>query len=114
MTKTLLEAMKILTVNELEGITLQLIGLDSKESTDEKTGVITKFKRFQVEVPRGFGALSLCRFSVKVAESKIELTQKDIEESVYSVTFEGLEISYIGENSAVYFRATDAKVVKED
>lgn len=109
---TLIDAMKDMVVNALDEVSLKLLDVTAGESKDEN-GITIPFKRFEVEVPVGFEELSYCRFTVKIPESKVELTQKDIRKGVYTITFTGLEVSYISDKGSVYFRATDAKIVKE-
>lgn len=113
--RNILEAWKRSTENMLEGTPLDLIAQSAKESTNDETGEVSKYVRLDVEVPRGYDELSRCRFSVKIPNGKLQITDKELEEAYYTVTFQGLSVSYVDTTKGVvYFRAVSYAVKKED
>lgn len=97
----------------LNGKFLELLAISSGESTDPETGTVTPFVRLEVEVPRGNGDFSRCRFSVKVPNRKKLVSNTSLETDNFLVSFKCLEISYIDDRKNVYFRAEDYTIKKE-
>lgn len=111
---TVLEAMKRNALKVLENAELDLVGVSEGQKKDEETGNVTPFKRYEVEVQKGYEEFSRCRFTVKVENGKTIISEKDLEEAYYQISFKDLEISYISDKGIVYFRASDASVKKEE
>ena len=108
--KTIYEAMKTHVETTLNGLTAELISIGEDTSTDKETGEITSFIKAEAEVPRGHDAFSRCRFTVKIIDGKLKVTETQLLETDYFVKFKGLEISYIDTKVNFYFRASDYEV----
>lgn len=108
--RSILEAMKSHVTTTLEGALCTLISIGIDTSVDKETGEITKFVKAEAEVPKGFDAMSRCRFSVKIANSELAVTDKQLDEGDYTISFKGLSISYIDTKGNVYFRADSYEV----
>lgn len=111
---TLFEAMKESTVRILENAELELVSISEGQKKNEDTGEVTPFKRYEVEVEKGYEDFSRCRFTVKIENGKTIITEKEMREAYYQIKFSDLEISYISERGIVYFRASNATVKKEE
>lgn len=111
---TVLDAMKKNAVKVLENAELDLVSVLEGQKKNEETGEIVPFKRYEVEVEKGYEEFSRCRFTVKIENGKTIITEKNLEEDYYRISFKGLEVSYISDKGVVYFRASDATVEKEE
>lgn len=111
--KSMLEAMKKAVLRDLAKNPLLLLLVTLIEGKNKETGDITIYLRFDVEVPRGCGDISRCRFSVKVLGNKIPISEEALEQADYVVTFQNLDISYIDDSGNVYFKADDYSIKKE-
>ena len=109
----MLEAMKKAVLRDLVKNPLLLLLVTLVESKNKETGEITVYIRFDVEVPRGCGDISRCRFSVKVLGDKLPISEEALEQTDYVVTFQNLEISYIDDSGNVYFKADAFSIKKE-
>jgi hypothetical protein len=94
----------------LSDTTNDLISISSESSTDKETNQVSNFIRIEAEVPRGFGAFSRCRFTVKVPNASLKVTEEQLDNSDYRVKFSNLVVSYIDTRGTVYFRADDYEV----
>ena len=108
--RTVYQAMKSFVETTLNEIPTELLAIGADSSVDEDTGEVSAFVQIEAEVPRGNGALSRCRFIVKIPNGNLKLTEIQLEDSEYSVKFIGLVISYIDVKGNVYFRAEDYDV----
>lgn len=111
--KTIFDAMKENVAKYLSDIPHELLAVSSGESIDKETGNAVPFQRYEAEVPKGFDEFSRCRFTVKVMNGKILVTEKELKENEYTIVFGGLEVSYVSEKGVVFFRATEVKIQKE-
>lgn len=113
MNRTIFNAIKVEVSKALSDAPLEVLAISEGETVNSETGVVSKFTRLEVEVPRGYAAFSRCRFSVKIPDKRLEITEKELKDAEFSARFKGLEISFIDTKGNVYFRATDCEV-KED
>lgn len=111
--KRLYQVMKKQTEKALEGMQLELLSLSEGETTDKESRKTQKFIRCEAEVPRGSGAFARCRFSVKIPNGKLKITEEELETNGFIVLFQGLEISFIDSKGTVYFRAESYAIKKE-
>lgn len=111
---TLFDAMKKDVVKTIENAELDLIDVSDGQKKDEETGEIIPFWRYEVEIQKGYEEFSRCRFTVKIENGKTIITKRELMENYYTISFEGLEVSYVSEKGIVYFRASGAKVKKEE
>lgn len=108
--KTILAAMKTYVEGTLDNTPTDLISIGSKSSVDKETGEVINFIKAEVEVPKGYDALSRCRFTVKIMNSSLKVTETQIEDNDYHIVFNGLKISYIDAKGNVYFKADSYEV----
>lgn len=103
---------------ELQSLPFEVLSseLQIKEIIDgegKSTGMTDTFLRLEVEVPRGNGILSRCRFAVKIPDGREEFTPDDLNDGIF-VTFDGLTISYVDSSRrVVYFKANDYTILQE-
>lgn len=112
MSKKILEAMKQMTVQSIKGKTAKLIRVEERSPKDSASGQELQSVIVEAEVPKGCGAFSRQRFDVKILNGKRHVSDADLEQYEFGVTFKNLEISYIDERGNVYFRAEDYNVKK--
>ena len=108
--KRIFDVMKDEVSSKFEAQELDLLSVSDGTDTDKETGEITKYTRFEVEVPRGFSGYSRCRFTVKVPNMSSKVTNDDLAKKEYSIFFNGLLVSYISSRGDVYFRAEDFNI----
>ena len=113
MAKTVLDAMKADLISIFEALFFLLLSITEGETVNKETGEVNRFVRLEVEVPRGYGALSRCRFTVKIPDGKPRVDIDDLDTNDYVVRFDGLNISYIDAKGTVYFRADDCEIKQE-
>ena len=102
MKKNLFETMKQNIAETLSSTDLELLGMEEvvKENEDGTKEFST---RLELEVPKGNGIYSRCRFSCKMPYSSKHFTAEELEEGVL-VTLKGLSVSYIDAKGNVYFK----------
>lgn len=108
--KTIFEAMKLYVETTLDGSPLVLIAIGAETSVDKETGEATNYVKAEAEVPKGYDALSRCRFTVKIMDAPLKVTEKQLEDADYEIKFQGLKISYIDTKGNVYFKADSYEV----
>lgn len=113
MKKNLYDIMKRQIEETLEGKQLELLSLSEGETQDKENGQIQKFIRCEAEVPKGANPFARCRFSVKIPNGKLKLSEKELENDDFFVVFQGLSVSYIDSKGMVYFRAESYAVKRE-
>lgn len=103
---------------QLSKINFDLIGVDLKEqplkdSDGNPTKETEKYSDYEIEVPKGYGAISRRQASVKVIEdSSTILDEEKLDEGIYQITFSGLTVSYLDpQRHAVYLRATGYEII---
>lgn len=110
MKKTIYSAMKNYVETTLSDVPNDLISISSETSVDKETGETSSFIRIEAEVQKGYDALARCRFSVKIPNAPLKITENQLSETDYVVTFKNLQISFIDSRNNVYFRAEDYAV----
>lgn len=103
--KTIYEAMKAYVETTLNAIPTDLIAIAAETSVDKETGEVANYVKAEAEVPKGYDALSRCRFTVKIMDAPLKVTETQLEDADYDITFSGLKISYIDTKGNVYFKA---------
>lgn len=103
--KTIFEAMKLFVENSLDSVPLALISIGAESTIDDDTKEISNFIKAEVEVPRGYDMLSKCRFTVKIVDVPLKVTEIQLEDNDYIITLTGLQITYVDVKGTVYFKA---------
>lgn len=105
------DAIKKIVSENVNALSLELIGLECAETTDSKTGEKKQFVRVDVEVSKGSGIFSRCQFCVKIPDTtRLKVSDEDLQNNNYQVFFTNLEVSYIDNFSNFYFRASNYDV----
>lgn len=111
--RSIIEAMKADLIETLEGLPVELLGVNTGTDVKKETGENTAFVKCEVEIPKGHGKLSRCRFTCKILGGQVKVSEEQLAETEYVVTFQNLMVSYIDSNGTVYFRADDYTIQKE-
>lgn len=89
----------------------------SKEILDgegKSTGMTDTFLRFEVEVPRGYGIFSRCRFAVKIPNGQEQFTNDELNNGIF-VSFDDLTVSYVDPSRrVVYFKSNNYTILQEE
>lgn len=112
--KTIFEAMKTSVENTLSGDPMDLISISAESSADKETGEITNFVKVEAEVPKGYDSLSRCRFTVKIKDAPLKVTETQLDDADYEIIFMGLSVSFIDAKGTVYFKAENYEVKLAD
>ncbi len=97
----------------IAGQELLLLSISRSSKTTED-GTVTNHVVMDAEVPRGCCAFSRCRIRVKCPDAALPVTEQDLEDSEFTVVFEGLKITYIDARRNVYFAADSFHISKEE
>lgn len=102
----------------LSRIPFELLGAESKEqpirsTNGEPTEKVEKFTQYDVEIPRGYGAISRKQASIKVLEDTSAISDEEgLSDVDYHITFSGLTISYLDpQRHAIYLRAAGYEII---
>jgi len=95
------------TVDNLNKSQKELISVFEDSFVNKESGEVTKSVRIEAEIAKGNGEFSRCRFAVKIPNGDIKVTEAQLEDADYAVTFENLAVSYIDSQRNVFFRADD-------
>ena len=96
----------------IAGQELLLLSIARSSKTAED-GSVTNNVVIEAEVPRGQSGYSRCRIRVKCPDAPLPVTEGDLEDSEFTVVFEGLRLTYIDARKNVYFAADLFHVSKE-
>lgn len=93
----------------LAGIELELLSIEEgiKKKDDGKHELFT---RVEVEIPKGNGVFSRCRFKCKLPLVQMNISEEELEEGI-SVTLTGLEVTYVSAQKEIYTKADGIQVV---
>ena len=109
--------MQNIFIAELKRLPMEVVAIEKgereKRDKENKMTGMENFIKITAEVPRGNGIFSRFRFEVKVVDGAVKITPSELDESVYSVSFENLIVSYIDQiHSRIYFRADNYTIEK--
>lgn len=108
--KTLLDAMKQTTLNDLKDIAFELFAIDHGEKKDPDGKNVETFTRLHLEIPRKNGIYSKFRFSCKIIPQLEDcFTPEELENGVL-IKLHGLQITYIDARGNVYFKADSFEI----
>ncbi|MDL2302319.1 hypothetical protein LJC58_08185 [Lachnospiraceae bacterium OttesenSCG-928-D06] len=109
--KTILEAMKTNAVQTLGGMMSTIYDIEEVVAKKED-GSFERSIRVSAEVvkEKANRMWSGLRYTVKIPNGVLKLTEEELEESDYFVSFENLSISFIDSRNNVYFKAEDYSV----
>lgn len=108
--KNMFEAMKAYAETTLNNVPTDLISIAAETSVDKETGEVTNCVKVEAEVPKGYDALSRCRFIVKIIGAPLTVTEKQLEDNDYNIIFSNLKVTYVDAKNNVYFKADSYEV----
>ncbi len=109
MSKRLYDAMTSELECFLAGVKLELLSIEQGMKKDED-GNQEPFTRVEVEIPRGSGAFSRCRFSCKLPPVKLNISEEEIESGI-SIVLLGVKVTYVSAQKEIYTKADSIQVV---
>lgn len=109
MSKRLFDIMSENLAEFLHKTPVDLLSVEQGVKKNEN-GSQEPFTRVEVEIPKGNGAFSRCRFSCKLPPTQFNVSEDEIESGV-SVLLTGIKITYVSAQKEVYTKADDAQIV---
>lgn len=109
MKKGLYDAMIREVEKMLEGLEVDLLSVQQGVKKLEN-GVEEAFTRVEVEIPKGNGTFSRCRFSCKLPPIQLKVSEEAVEEGV-SVVLSGVKVTFISTQKEIYTRADSVQLV---
>ncbi|RHB98804.1 hypothetical protein [Mediterraneibacter gnavus] len=101
--KKLYDAMVAELEGLLDGNTFDLLSFEQGVKKNED-GSQTPFTKVEVEIPKGNGAFSRCRFSCKLPPIQLQVSEEEIDDGV-SVTLVGVQVTFISSQKEIYTKA---------
>ena len=101
--KKLYDAMVAELEGLLDGNTFDLLSFEQGVKKNED-GSQTPFTKVEVEIPKGNGAFSRCRFSCKLPPIQLQVSEEEIDDGV-SVTLVGVHVTFISSQKEIYTKA---------
>jgi hypothetical protein len=109
MAKKLYDALVSELEERLENNSVDLLSIEQGVKKN-KDGIQEPFTRIEVEIPKGNGAFSRCRFSCKLPPIQLNVSEVDLEEGT-SVILSGVKVTYVSAQKEIYMRADSVQVV---
>ena len=114
MAKRFYDSMVRSACKSLADVSFEVLSAEKAEKIDTDTKEIRKYTKFEVEVPRNVKQFARTRFSVKILDpGDLPVTDAEIEERNYFVTFRNLSITFISSTRDVYFSADSFQIEAE-
>ena len=101
--KKLYDAMVAELEGLLDGNTFDLLSFEQGVKKNED-GSQTPFTKVEVEIPKGNGAFSRCRFSCKLPPIQLQVSEEEIDDGV-SATLVGVQVTFISSQKEIYTKA---------
>ena len=93
---------------DLEALSVSEEERERKDPQSNATLGVDGFVKVTAEVPKGNGLLSRLRFDVKIPDGRLKVTEEELAEKTFAVSFVDLEISFIDTSRRqIYFKAAD-------
>lgn len=109
MAKKLYDAMVADVESLLDGNTVDLISHETGVKKNED-GSQTPFTKVEVEIPKGNGAFSRCRFSCKLPPIQLQVSEEEIDDGV-SVILSGVKVTFISSQKEIYTKAESIQIL---
>ena len=109
MAKKLYDALMSELEERLENNAVDLLSIEQGVKKN-KDGIQEPFTRIEVEIPRGNGTFSRCRFSCKLPPIQLNVSEVGLEEGT-SVILSGVKVTYVSAQKEIYMRADRIQVV---
>ncbi len=109
MAKKLYDAMVAELDSLLDGNTYDLLSFEQGVKKNED-GSQTPFTKVEVEIPKGNGAFSRCRFSCKLPPIQLQVSEEEIDDGV-SVILSGVKVTFISSQKEIYTKAESIQIL---
>lgn len=109
MAKKLYDVMVADVERRLYGNTVDLISHETGVKKNED-GSQTPFTKVEVEIPKGNGAFSRCRFSCKLPPIQLQVSEEEIDDGV-SVILSGVKVTFISSQKEIYTKAESIQIL---
>ena len=109
MAKKLYDAMVADVESRLDGNTFDLLSFEQGVKKNED-GSQTPFTKVEVEIPKGNGAFSRCRFSCKLPPIQLQVSEEEIDDGV-SVILSGVKVTFISSQKEIYTKAESIQIL---
>lgn len=103
MAKKIYDAMVAELECALDGNTFDLLSIEQGVKKNDD-GTQEPFTRVEVEIPKGNGVFSRCRFSCKLPPTQLTISEDELENGV-SVLLSGIKVTYISAQKQIYTKA---------
>lgn len=93
----------------LDGLNVDLLSIEKGEKKNDD-GSVETFSRVEVEIPKGNGSFSRCRFSCKLPLTQLPVSEEELENGV-SVELDEVKVTYISNQHDIYMKAKAIRIV---
>jgi|GEM_PF-5784865 len=111
MSKLFFDAVMEEVVKKIEGLEVDLLSVEYGKKRN-KDGDEEPYTRVEVEIPRGNGVLSRCRYKCKLPATKIDASDEELENGISAILI-GLQVTYVSSNKEIYMKAEEIHIIKE-
>ena len=87
----------------LDGLNVDLLSIEKGEKKNDDGSV-------EVEIPKGNGSFSRCRFSCKLPLTQLPVSEEELENGV-SVELDEVKVTYISNQHDIYMKAKAIRIV---
>lgn len=108
MAKRLYDAMVAELENSLEGNAVDLLSIEQGVKKNED-GSQEPFTRVELEIPKGNGMFSRCRFSCKLPPIQLKVSEEELENGI-SVILSGVKVTFISSQKEIYTKADSVQI----
>lgn len=110
MAKRLYDALVAELENMLEETTVELLSIEeSTKKVDD--GTEEQITKAVMEIPRGNGAFSRCRFPCRLPRIQLNISEEELDEGVL-VCLSGFKVTYISSQREIYTKADAIRIVQ--
>ncbi len=109
MAKKLYDAMVVELECMLDGNKFDLLSVEQGAKKNED-GSQEPFTRVELEIPKGSGTFSRCRFSCKLPPIQLKVSEEELENGVV-VILSGLKVTFISSQKEIYTKADSIQIV---
>ena len=93
----------------LDGLKVDLLSAEQGTKINED-GSQEFFTRVELEIPKGHGSFSRCRFSCKLPMKQIDVSEDDFDAGV-SAILSNVKVTYISGQKEIYTKASSLELV---
>ena len=93
----------------LAGLEVDLLNIEQGEKKNDN-GSVETFTRVELEIPKGNGNFSRCRFSCKLPLMQLPVSEEELENGVL-VELDEVKVTYISNQHDIYTKAKAIHIV---